>query len=283
MRMAVVLCIFLTYGPSRWNQARGQAPAVGVNKTVIKPPNRSARGDQSRGGDERGSKERPFVVDTKGHQDTPAEASDAKAEKDHARYIERKTLFYAGLTAWATFGLCFIGVGGIIAAVWTLRTIRTQVLLQTKAMTQWVDLKNWKTALNSDNPTYRSLYISVELINPTQFPLKIPKGIIRIFASDRVRSEIHLRDNHLLTPHNPYIVWTTTTIAGEDGLEADRIAKYHFNNLRLRVQADLSHIGVLGNREKRLIEGVLCCGKDTTVFEERTRDEDLLDRSPEPN
>ena len=75
---------------------------------------------------ESGTAEVPFVVDTQGHSQTPEEAEKAKDAGYHAAYVEGRTLLLASIAAYATVALVFIGFGGVIAAVWTLKAIEGQ-------------------------------------------------------------------------------------------------------------------------------------------------------------
>lgn len=137
MRKNAILLI-LAWVPFCLQPAWGQAPGVGKKDTAIKPPSGSAGGKQDGKTDGQGSKERPFVVDTKGHQNTDDEKAEAGEEKEHARYIERRTLFFAGLGSWATFALVIVGALGIIAATWTLISIKRQADLQERSIRPWI-------------------------------------------------------------------------------------------------------------------------------------------------
>jgi hypothetical protein len=129
--MRKVLAIILWAGiPFCWHSLWGQTPSVGKDAGKKKPDN-SSTDDKST--DKRGTKENPLVVDTLGHQQTPIErqesekqATKAEADEQYHRGIDRWTLRWSGITAIATGVLVFIGIGGVIAALCTLREIRAQ-------------------------------------------------------------------------------------------------------------------------------------------------------------
>jgi hypothetical protein len=123
----------LTWGsPTLWYPAWGQTPSGGVDSSQ-KQPNDSATGAQA--AKDRGTKENPLVVDTTGHQETPKERQErqqqsakAEAEEQHHHRVDVWTLRWSGATAIATALLVFVGIGGTIAAICTLRTIREQTI-----------------------------------------------------------------------------------------------------------------------------------------------------------
>ena len=127
-----------TWIPFCWQPLDGQPPAIRVGKGGVKQPDRGQSAKDNRQPDERGTKALPFVVDTEGHQNTKDEQSKADAEKQHIRDIERDTLFYARLGAWATFALVLIGLGGVCAALITLGAIQRQADLQERAIRPWI-------------------------------------------------------------------------------------------------------------------------------------------------
>jgi hypothetical protein len=126
MRKALTVLALLALFPAFWQPLRGQSPRKGIDPAIVKEPKGRKGGNDNSGTEQSGSKERPLVVDTKGHQDTPAETAEANSEKEHVRYIEGRTLYFAKITAWANVALIVIGFGGVVAAIWTLRQIKRQ-------------------------------------------------------------------------------------------------------------------------------------------------------------
>jgi hypothetical protein len=111
---------------------RGQAPSAGVESSRKQKnipgdsPDKSTR-------DQRGTKESPLVVDTEGHQYTPAEAKEKSREKEDKHGVDAWTLRWAAITAGATVFLMIVGIGGVIAAIRTLRAIKQQAgLMETQ-------------------------------------------------------------------------------------------------------------------------------------------------------
>jgi hypothetical protein len=102
------------------------------------PKQHSGSGTKAAQESERGTPEVPFVVDTQGHIQTKAEAADAKAEKDHAAYIEGRTLCFTGISAIATVALVLVGLGGVFAAMWTLLAIKSQTNHMVNSERAWV-------------------------------------------------------------------------------------------------------------------------------------------------
>lgn len=124
MRKIVAVALW-AWIPFCWQPLWGQTPSVGVQKSKEPKAHADGKKDTTKK-TEHGTAEVPFVVDTQGHKQTPAEAKEAKASGDHAAYIEGRTLLYACIAALATVALVFIGLGGVIAAIWTLRAIENQ-------------------------------------------------------------------------------------------------------------------------------------------------------------
>jgi hypothetical protein len=84
--------------------------------------------------DQRGTKESPLVIDTEGHQYTPAEAKEKSREKADKHSIDEWTLRWAAITAGSTVVLMLVGIGGVIAATRTLRAIEQQAGLMETAI-----------------------------------------------------------------------------------------------------------------------------------------------------
>jgi len=255
----------------------GQNPQIGI-KNGVKRPDRIGSTKKGRDTDQRGSKELPLVVDTEGHQKTKDEKEEAAEKEDRAQRIEDSTLLYTAMTAWSTLALVGVGLVASIAAFLTLRAIRNQVDLQVQAMEQWVDLQNWRSELIPNGKDWWRLNVYVEIINPTNFPLKLPQAKVRLIEPPNGWTEFQLRDNHLLTPRNPELVRLLVSQIGPD-----RAAQYNSGVLLFQVEADLSHIGVLRKLQNKPVKGTLYCGRSKTWFQEETQEEELLDRNPQAN
>src|ERR1700683_4503045 len=122
MRKLVLVLALCAWIPSCWQPIWAQVPSVGIksgsqkkNQTPLSPSKPTA--------DQRGTKNSPLVVDTEGHQDTPAETEEKASEKEEKHSFDTWTLRWAGITAGTTVVLMFVGIGGVMAAIRTLRAI----------------------------------------------------------------------------------------------------------------------------------------------------------------
>jgi hypothetical protein len=191
----ILLALFLTGIPLAWYLAWGQTPRIGENAAKKKPDNSAGTNSAAQ---PRGTKENPLVVDALGHQQTPVErkeaekqAAEAEAEKQYHYGIDRWTLKWNGIASIATAVLVLIGIGGVCAAIRTLRAIEDQgkhmerqgalmerqLQLQEAAMTQWVLFSNWKDTVISRQgplaPATKELGIEFEIANPSNYPLTL--------------------------------------------------------------------------------------------------------------
>lgn len=82
---------------------------------------------------QRGTEISPLIVDTEGHRDTPAESAEKTREKEEKHGVDTWTLRWAGITAGTTIILMLAGIGGVYAALRTLRAIEKQAgLMETQ-------------------------------------------------------------------------------------------------------------------------------------------------------
>jgi hypothetical protein len=264
-----LIVLVLAGAPSSWQPLRGQAPTGRENQTVGKPPQGRDNSQNSGGSDQRGSKERPFVVDTKGHQDSPGETAETNAEKEHQRYVEGRTLYFAAIAAWATVALCIIGIGGTFAALLTLNAIRRQVALQELTLEQWVDYGNFKSEYRANDSGRQLMVISLELLNPSNFPVVLPDASLLFeMGNTKITSKPGVSICRLL-PNKPHRI----SVGFE--LSADQAEVYaHGSGLVVRVSGNLAHIGTLKERHEQPISGKLMCHERFTVFEEETTRQD---------
>jgi hypothetical protein len=136
--LAIVLWAWVPFcGQPLW----GQAPSGGVEASSQKKQQTGLTTDHSKN-DQRGTKDAPFVVDAEGHQSTPAEAGRKKDAADPKDYVDRWTFYLAFANAGFTFVLMLTAIGGVRAALKTLRAIERQAdlmnrqadLMQSQAM-----------------------------------------------------------------------------------------------------------------------------------------------------
>lgn len=249
--------------------------------------------------DERGSKERPLVIDAVGHQDTEEERAEANTKQQRASEVERWTLYFAQLSAWATFALVIVGAGGIIAAIWTLKVIKKQgdhmarqvtlmerqtniiqqqtdlqtraIDLQERQMVQWVKYNKWHSwfVLNEGHKTNAwpaaHLHIKLEIENTTAFPLTLPDSRISLTFGEFNKRRIEFRVDTILLPNTPQTVdfhgWP---------LSAEQVELFYVYGIPIQVEGDLSYIGVLGKLTPQVFCGQLNCLASGTTFEEET-------------
>jgi hypothetical protein len=106
---------------------RGQSPSVG-----IEPSNQwkqqTGTGEGSPQVDQRGTKDAPFLVDTKGHKNTKEEAEEDKKTADHKDHIDNWTLFLSYANTVITFFLLIVGICGVVLARGTLKKIDGQLM-----------------------------------------------------------------------------------------------------------------------------------------------------------
>lgn len=126
------------FGQPSW----GQPPGIGVQPGQKQPKNgrRTTAATTPRGTDQN-----PFVVDTQGHKQTDIERDEANKQaaktetgEQYHRYIDRWALIWNGTAAVATAVLVLIGIGGVCAALKTLRAINRQADLQERTIRPWI-------------------------------------------------------------------------------------------------------------------------------------------------
>lgn len=164
------MLLLLAWVPLLWQPVRGQSPGVGVKKTVVEPPDGRKGSDPKKWADERGSKERPFIVDTEGHQQSDTERTQSDTKEQRAREVERWTLYFAQLGAWATAALVVIGLGGVVAAIVTLLAIKRQAELQERAIRPWICtdfIKNGIVTIEQGRITIYTESISLKNTGPS--------------------------------------------------------------------------------------------------------------------
>jgi hypothetical protein len=225
--------------------------------------------------DQRGTKNSPLVVDTEGHQDTPAETEEKAREKEIKDKIDSRTLLSVEITAGATVILMFVGIGGVCAALRTLNAILRQVALQELTLEQWVDYGPFKSEYVADKIGRQSLFISVDLLNPSNFPVTLPDASI-VFELGLVKITSEPSDGVCrLLPNKPHRV----TVRFD--LTADQAEAYaHGAGFVVGVSGNLAHIGTLKERHEQPISGRLRCHEKWTIFEDETRQNDNSQDQP---
>jgi hypothetical protein len=165
MRKVLLLLTLLAFLPTLRYPVLGQEPGIG-GKRGVKKPDGETSANQDGKTDQRGTKKLPFIVDTEGHQQTETEKRQASEKEDRTREVVRWTLYFAQLAAWATVALVFIGLGGVGAAIWTLRQIKRQADLQERAIRPWIGTVRISDGiLQPDGPGRMAVRTTVKLKN----------------------------------------------------------------------------------------------------------------------
>lgn len=216
----MLLCVILTLLPTFRNNVRGQAPTSGIN-TPKEKPNNAAGGTKT--SDPRGTQQNPFVVQLQTKEQTGVErdegkkqATKAEADERYHRSIDRWTLIWVGLTAIATVFLVLVGIGGIGAAIRTLRAIEEQGRqMERQAALMEGQLQQAAKHLGvTERPWIRS---SIRLNGPVKFNEQNRALYIPIVAS--ISNEGHSPAIGVVMIPNAYV-----DIASHSLLEQDKMA-----------------------------------------------------------
>ncbi len=103
---------------------------------------------------------------------------------------------------YMTFGLVLIGGFGVCLAVRTLRAIERQAALMETQFDQWVELTNW----GAQKPRNDRIRITVDLINPSAFPLTVSGEIT-------IGDERREFDKTFLSPNRPTMIEINVGVA----------------------------------------------------------------------
>jgi hypothetical protein len=206
----------------------------------------------------RGTEAMPLVVDTEGHKKTSEEIAQEKAEKERYEHFEQGTLYSSEATAIATILLVFVGVGGTIAALCTLRAINKQTSLQSIPFKSWITLENWKTDFKPYADPLRRFRISVNIVNQTDFPITITEGRIKFkIPGGPGYTRYELGERTFLPPKSPHAVSVAMSISDS---HAETFNQGWFV---IPVEGQFCHFGQLGEKSisTQRFEGLLECGR----------------------
>jgi hypothetical protein len=251
MRSLITLIVFA--GIPLW----GQAPSVGVDTSHDQEQQTKLGGTQPQA-DKRGTKDSPFVIDTKGHHTTKEEAAEEEREKYDVKLIERWTLGTALSVAAFTGLLVIIGAFGVYAANRTLRAIERQATLQAASMAQWVTPGNWRVeVLQTQGPLSgypKMLGITFDISNESNFPLTL-SGVFG-FCGALPGAPTNVILPTLVNPKKPHTSFVHVYPTEKQSSE------YVEGVLRIAVDGTYTHVGVTGERGPNMhIIGNLVCGK----------------------
>jgi hypothetical protein len=195
----------------------------------------------------------------------------AVANKDHAEEHvydpERDSPSWYGFFRWPNGSTTWAIILTLLAiAEQTSQTrkaaeaTRDSVLLQEKAMEQWVDIANWRADILQLIPGEGGhLVIGVDIVNRTDYPLRITGGQMIFKHSAGFKGTLDFPRTSL-TPHVPY----ESAVAVE--ITEKQVVNYVAEPILVTVAGAWSHTGVLEKPTPQVLGGVLRCAKDSTVF-----------------
>ena len=247
----VVAVITWAWIPFLWNPLWGQTPGVGL-KERGRQEDVTANSGRQPATDLRGTKDVPLVIDTEGHKDTPSEAENKQREKDVKDSIDSRTVLSAEIAAGATVVLMVAGIGGVSAALRTLNAILRQVDLQDRIMQQWVDYGNWRTEYVIIDGQ-QVLRISLDIVNPTSFPVILPSSEIR-FEMDGVEQTCKAAPNCGLLPNKPQRITVTFSMG------KNCVAEFFCGSgVVIHINGTLDHVGSIGKLCNQKFKGLVWC------------------------
>ncbi len=128
MRRLSVIAVLFAGIPFGWNPLLGQSPSERIEPSKNKKQQAEQGAPQAQN-TQRGTENRPLIVDIKEHPKSETEAAEDKRINDAKDYRDRWTFHLAAIGTVISGLLLIIGVGGVCAAVRTLRAIESQATL----------------------------------------------------------------------------------------------------------------------------------------------------------
>jgi hypothetical protein len=180
-----------------------------------------------------------------------------------AQSSESSSQWWHELLAWPEGITALAIIATLFAIVWQSCLTRRaavaaedSIKLQEMAYKQWLELKDWKVVVSEDE---KSLNVSVNLINPTNFPVAL--SLIKITLEFGQGVERHLiRKGRDLLPRDPVKMTA-------DGPLSDLARPHYFeSSIGILVRGKLEFVSVLKRPESQEILGMLSCGSSKTDF-----------------
>jgi hypothetical protein len=160
-----------------------------------------------------------------------------------------------------TVVLVFIGIGGIWAALWTLKAIQRQADIQEAPLQQWIAIDKWGTEGTHNKDGSAQLRIFFSVVNPTPYPLSLTRISVEIREVG-----IDYPDGHPLGPGERRTLGIEIHISESE-------TKQRLNGaLLLVVQGYVKFIGVLKKEMVWPLTGLLQCSQQQTIFTPEFRD-----------
>jgi hypothetical protein len=211
------------------------------------------------------------MEDTKATSNTDANGHAGSSDQKSDRWsrADKLTLAYDILTGI----LVLAGIAGVSYGVRTLRAIEKQGRLMEVPYRQWIELAGWnakkvpwdaKPRRNLEHdPAMERLRITVNVVNPTSYPITIKEGSIRFGQPHRV--VYHFGENTFLVTKPPYTIDVDLHITQEEA------TAFENGSLVVAVAARFRHVGPLGESTvvNQSLEGFIHCGHWGTAFNPR--------------
>ena len=173
-----------------------------------------------------------------------------------------------GPETWPNWALVFVGIGGIYAAIKTLKAIEQQSKLQKTGMRQWVTTGEWTQWFRAVNGQLVEMILRIPILNETNYPLRLDSVVAELNGIEQikvVRSQIAPlgRDVHILTfPIR---------------LAAAQVSEYQQNKFILVVECRVTFVDVFEDQQTMMFNRLYRCGPQE--FEQK----DKYVQAKEPN
>ncbi len=168
--------------------------------------------------------------------------------------------------------LLLVGVGiyGIRIAIRTLRSIEKQANLMQAQFDQWVVLTKWRTW---NQPRNNVLRITVDLINPTDFPITLSEGYLKFSKGGVPYAKYILGEKTFLSPKLPKPIELDITLT-----DAEQAAY----SVRFMVEGVFSHFHRISRKPiTQRVEGSLDCSPWKSDMKWHATFTDFLHMNPE--
>jgi hypothetical protein len=151
--------------------------------------------------------------------------------------------------------LVLVGIGGVIAALLTLKAIKRQADLQSVAMQQWLETENWRTEVVHHDDGAGEITISFDVFNRTNFVLTVNEAQIRPQHHEFVK-----RLDYRLGPNKKVIFDVFFPIT-----RAQNAARGE-GNLRIIVSVLIGYTDAMKNKMYHSEVGIVQCSNQRATF-----------------
>jgi hypothetical protein len=138
---------------------------------------------------------------------------------------------------------------------------RDSVLLQEKALEQWLVIDNWKAEIGSPLLDDKYLFIQVDIVNRTQYPITINEGVLAFIIRGGGGQDTYIFTEHtFLPPGVPHEVSVLVEIT------ENQAAAFATSPLLVTVFGSFIHIGALRRPTIQKLWGELSCAEFGVTF-----------------